>query len=84
MDTQSSHDNLELFLATGWLRPSTLHLKVLLFNEDYRAERLPDLLGSLPIHFHPFDPLCVATEICTLPLRSLGDMTRRADELIGR
>ena len=69
------------FLATGWLRPSTFHLKVLLFHQDSHAERPPDLLGSLPIHFHPFDPLCIVTEICTLPLRWLGDMTRLANEL---
>ena len=80
--TQSIHDILELFLATGWLRPSTFHLKVLLFHQDSHAERLPDLLGSLPIHFHPFDPLCIVTEICTLPLRWLGDMTRLANELV--
>ena len=42
--TQSIHDILELFLATGWIRPSTFHLKVLLFHQDSHAERLPDLL----------------------------------------
>ena len=34
--------------------------------------------------FHPFDPLYMVTEICTLPLRWLGDidMTRLAIELV--
>ena len=68
--------NLELFLATGWLRPSWFHLKVLLFHQDSHAARLQDLLGCLPVHFHPFDPLCIGTEMCTLPLRWLGHMPR--------
>ena len=68
--------NLELFLATGWLQPSWFHLKVLLFHQDSHAERLQDLLGCLPVHFHPFDPLCVGTEMCTLPLGWLGHMPR--------
>ena len=37
--------------------------------------------SPLPIHFHPFDALCIVTEICTLLLRWLGDMTRLANEL---
>ena len=66
---------------TGWIRPGTFHVKMLLFARQFPSERLSGLLALTPFCFDAFSAPCIVAEISMLPVVWLGDMTRLATEL---
>ena len=79
--SQSIAALLQNVADTGWIRPGTFHVKMLLFARQFPSERLSELLALTPFCFDAFSAPCIAAEISMLPVVWLGDMTRLATEL---
>eukprot|EP00438_Fugacium_kawagutii_P026675 Skav231882 [mRNA] locus=scaffold54:313976:319226:- [translate_table: standard] len=52
---------------TGWLRTSTFHLRILLFQMDGGQHLCQALLGATPFAFTPFREFTLVTELSLLP-----------------
>ena len=79
--SQSIAALLQNVADTGWIRPGTFHVKMLLFARQFPSERLSELLALTPFCFDAFSAPCIVAEISMLPVVWLGDMTRLATEL---
>ena len=79
--SQSIAALLQNLVDTGWIRPGTFHVRMLLFDRPCPSERLSELLAITPFCFDALKPLCIVAEISMLPVNWLGDMTRLATEL---